>query len=213
MGCIRSWYRGFFVLTQAASMTNMGTLASFTVERACTTSGLSQVVFSMSQRELYHTMNAFSNLTTIQLKIQTGTLNVYTWGEGMCRGDLAQILGAAKHLQILELRMNEVNINPVSFTKFIGTHTWPNLRESTLATVILELDGNEFLKFFERHRHSLRSLWLEEVMVVTKEQAGAMWMEVAPEDLVQFTIGDYEPSGSYWNETLMALASAAVALT
>ncbi|MCJ1423268.1 hypothetical protein MMC29_001150 [Sticta canariensis] len=213
MGCNRSWYRGFFVLTQAASMTNMATLASFTVERACAMSGLSQVVFSMSQRELYHTMNAFSNLTTIRLKIQTGTLHGNTWGEGMCRGDLAQILGAAKHLQILELRMNEVNINAVSFTKFIGTHTWPNLRDFTLATVILELDGNGFLKFFERHRTSLRSLWLEEVMVVTKEQAGAMWTEVAMEDIVRFAIGENEPSGSYWNETLMAMASDAVALT
>lgn len=213
MGCNRSWYRGFFVLTQAASMTNMGTLTSFTVETAYKLSGLSQVVFSMSQRELYHTMNAFSHLTTIQLKIQTEPLNGNTWADGMWRGDLAQILGAAKHLQILELRMNTVNINPVSFTKFIGTHTWPNLREFTLATVILQLDGNGFLEFFERHRNSLRSLWLEEVMVVTKEQAGAMWTEVALEDIVRFAIGENEPSGPYWNETLMAMASDAVALT
>lgn len=210
MGCNRSWYRGFFVLTQAASMTDMGTLASFKVERACIISGLSQVVFSMSQRELYHTMNAFSNLTTIQLKIQTGPLNGKAWEKTMSYGHLAQILGAAKHLQILELRMNAVHINPVPFTKFIGTHTWPNLREFTLATVMLELDGNAFLEFFERHRNSLRSLWLEEVMIVTKEQASALPME---RDMERFAMGENQVSGPYWNETLVAMASDAVVLT
>lgn len=213
MGCNRSWYRGFFVLTQAASMTNMGKLKSFSVERAHMMSGLSQAVLSMSQRELYHTKNAFSNLTTIRLKIQTGPLHGKTWSEAMWRGGLAQILGAAKNLQILDLRMNAVNINPVPFTELMGTHTWPNLREFTLATVILMLDGDGFLEFFERHRKSLRSLWLEEVLVVTREQAGGMWTGAAMDKPVRFAIGEHEPSARYWNETLLAMASDVVALT
>lgn len=211
-GCDRSWYRGFFVLTQAASMTNMGTLDSFKVETSYTMSGLSHVLFSMSQRELYHTMNAFSNLTTIQLKIHTGDLYGMTWEQTMAGGDLAEILGAAKHLETLDLRMDMINPDPVRFKKIIGTHTWPKLREVRLATVVFELDSDGFLEFFERHRHTLRSLWLEEVMILSRGQIRGLWPQEGSFLTRLAARREMEPYGR-WKEILMAMALDAVALT
>lgn len=209
----RSWYRGFFVLVQAASMTNMTTLESFKVERDCIKSGLSHAVFSMSPRELFHTMNAFRNLRIIQLKIQTATFEGNGWDTTIARGDLAQIFGAAKHLEILDLRIDEVNTNPVYFANFLGTHTWPKLVKFTLASVKFKLDRNGFLDFFERHRFTLRSLWLEEVRIETSEQTANVGLEM--EELKYEVKREKELSNrwSSWNEILSAMASGPIALT
>lgn len=216
LGCRPSWYRGFLVLAQAASMTNMGTLNSFKVERDCKMGGLSHVVFGMTQRELYHTTNAFSNLTTIQLKIQTGDLHGKIWEETMRRGDLARILGAAKHLEILDLRMDVVNANPVHFAEIIGTHSWPRLRKVTLATMMLAADGNGFLEFFERHRYTLHSLWLEEILIVTLEQAHRLYSRDGKVYGIDYaTERKTEPLDrwSSWDKILRAMAFDALALT
>ena len=133
-GCDRSWYRAFFVLTQAASMTNMQMLKSFHVDTEDVMSGLSHVVFSMSQRELYHAMNAFSNLTIIQLKIRTTHSDGMYWEDTMARGDLARILGASKHLKVLDLEIDKINPQPGHFENIIGNHTWPKLRKFKLAS-------------------------------------------------------------------------------
>ncbi|MCJ1467881.1 hypothetical protein MMC07_006506 [Pseudocyphellaria aurata] len=62
------------------------------------------------------------------------------------------------------------NPYPIHFAKLIGTHTWPNLQKFTLARVAMLLDGNGYLEFFERHRYTLRGLWLEKVMIMNPEQ-------------------------------------------
>lgn len=202
----RSWYRGFFVLAQAASMTNMRRLDSFKVERDCRKSGISHTIFSMSERELYHTTNAFSSLTSIRLKIQTADMNGKAWHETIMRGDLVQILGAAKNLEILALRMDSVNRIPVHFRSLFGTHTWPFLREFTLAGVMLKVDGTGFLEFFKRHQYTLRSLWLEEVIIVTPEEAIVAWSLYESSSLER-------DQWSYWQEILRFMAVDPVALT
>lgn len=209
----RSWYRGFFVLAQAASMTNMRTLESFKVERDCIKSGLSHTVFNMSQRELFHTTNVFSNLTIIELKIQTACCTGKSWDDTIARGDLARVLGAAKHLEILDLRMDVVNSNPVDFATLLGTHTWPNLHKFTLAAVMLKFEGNGFLEFFNRHRYTLRSLWLEEVMIVTPEQAGRVRLDMLTSDIFSIREKEFSNRWSSWTEILSAMALDPVALT
>lgn len=204
----RSWYRGFFVLAQAASMTNMRRLDSFKVERDCRKSGISHTIFSMSERELYHTTNAFSSLTSIRLKIQTADMNGKAWHETIMRGDLVQILGAAKNLEILALRMDAMNRIPVHFRSLFGTHTWPFLREFTLAGVMLKVDGTGFLEFFKRHQHTLRSLWLEEVIIVTPDQAIAAWSSYESSSVSSDAAG-----WSCWHELLKFMAVDPIALT
>ncbi|MCJ1466828.1 hypothetical protein MMC07_005449 [Pseudocyphellaria aurata] len=215
----RSWYRGFFVLTQAISMTHVTTVKSFKVERNSITSGLSGEVFDMSPRELFHAANAFRNLTTVQLKIQTGwnPEMATRWQDTMARGDLAQILGAATHLKFLDLRMEAVNPYPIHFARLISTHTWPNLHKFTLARVALVSDGEGFLEFFERHRDTLRGLWLEEVVILNPGQAQGVSSEAGKILAEEFATSGRDPAGlwsswSIWNEILGAMGRDAVAL-
>lgn len=209
----RSWYRGFFVLAQAASMTGMTRLKSFEV--ACITSGLSHTIFDMSPREIFHTANAFRNLTNIRLKIQASSSPMMrtTWQNTIARGGLAKVLGAAKHLEILDLRMEFVNPNPILFAELVGSHTWPNLRKFTLARVSLYLDQDGFLQFFERHRYTLRGLWLQDVMIVTQEEALAVWSEEARFLTEQIASQEYSGRWSHWDDILETMGRLAVGLT
>lgn len=167
--CDRSWFRGFGVLMQAASMTNMSTLESFTVKRDCGMSGLSHAIFQMSSRELYHTKNAFSNLKEIQLKINTGFLDGMHWPETVEFGGLAQILGNITHLEKLDLRLDLVvsaeDDDAISFGELVGSHKWPNLHSITLSNMILKSDGYGFLEFFNRHRRTIRTMRLKQVLI------------------------------------------------
>lgn len=211
----QSWYRAFHILTQAASMTKMEMLESFHVDTEHGMSGLSHVVFAMFNfdRKHYHAMNAFSNLTIIQLKIQTAQSGGTHWQDTMARGGLARILGTAKHLKVLDLEMDVINRQPGHFENMIGNHTWPKLRKFKLANTWFASDRKGFLEFFERHRHTLRSLWLEQVMIVTEGEIRAlipyeMW------SLYQARVPRSEKlTTGRWEEVLRAMASEPAALT
>lgn len=168
--CDRTWYRGFPVLMQAASMLNMTTLESFTVERDCPRSGISHVMFHMSPQRLRHTMNSFSHLKTIQLKIHTTQFEGMRWRDTVASGCLAHILEAARHLQELDLRLDSLSCEKdylVPFGKIVGVGCWPSLRKVALANLALNLDQNGFLQFFERHRQTLCDLWVENVAILS----------------------------------------------
>lgn len=168
--CDRTWYRGFPVLMQAASMLNMTTLESFTVERDCPKSGISHIMFHMSPQRLCHTMNAFSHLKTIQLKIHTMRFEGIRWRDTALSGCLARVLEAARHLQDLDLRLDSLSCEEdclVPLGKIVGVGCWPSLRKVALANMALSLDQNGFLQFFDRHRQTLRDLYVEDVAILS----------------------------------------------
>lgn len=155
-----SWYRGFYVLTQAASITKMKTLESFEVHRDCTASGLSLLVFSMPPRQLHHTANAFANLKSIKLKIQN-IEGVLEYPES----SLSRVLASAQQLECLDIRVDEAYEawveGTTTFEKVIGDLYWPKLHQATFG--YMTLSESSFLPFFRKHRHILRSLHLEQV--------------------------------------------------
>lgn len=171
--CDRTWYRGFPVLMQAASMLGMTTLESFTVERDCPKSGISHIMFHLSPQRLRHTMNAFSHLKTIQLKIHTTRFEGMRWQDTVANGSLAHVLEAARYLQDLDLRLDSLSCETdylVPFGKIVGSGCWPNLRKVALANLALNLDQNGFLQFFNRHHQTLHDLWVEDVVILSKAQ-------------------------------------------
>lgn len=196
----RSSYRGFFVLMQAASMTKLEKLESFKVITDCEESGLGKSIFQMSPRELYHTINAFSSLKTIKLNIHTRERGGGYWELIVAQGDLAKALGAATQLENLDLRLDSmVPEQVVSFTELIGTHTWPNLRSTTLAAMALDMrNSNDFLEFFYRHCQTLRTLRLENVMLMSNR---SFCGEAA--NVVQ----------AHWSKTFQSMASRELVLT
>lgn len=202
--CDRSWYRGFFVLMQAASMINMATLESFKVKRDCGMSGLSQAILNMSPRELFHTSNSFSTLKVIQLKLHTGYLNGKRWANTVTLGSLSQILGAATRLEKLDLRLDLVitddEDDSISFEALIGSHKWPNLHSITLSNMVLKPDPNGFIEFFNRHRESLHTLRLKQVMI-------------QPADPLADPDPNVQPSPGNWRDTFVSMADGQLNLT
>ena len=177
----RSWYRGFSVLMQAASMANITKVESFEVDCISDYSGLSHSILDMSPSELRHTTNAFRNLRTVILRLdssfifdcQSSRRGRNTWSRTLESGSIAIVLSAATHLEILGLEFNEIPaFEPTevpSFVKLIGIGTWPCLRSVSLGCMTLH--PKEFLDFFGRHRQTLRSLRLEQVSLFSKHYA------------------------------------------
>ena len=203
----RSWYRGFSVLMQAASMTNLKKLEYFNVECNSELSGLSHSMFDMSTSELHHAINAFRNLRTINLRIDSkpvidhqNPIFYMAWVETLALGNIAEILSAATHLEILVLMLDEVLCdppNPVpSFANLVGTGTWPNLRSVSLGHMVVH--EKEFLEFFDRHRQTLQSLRLEQMALFpgtkTTQSAGTKIRHP-------------------WGSTFQAMAANTIALT
>ena len=169
----RSWYRGFSVLMQAASMTNMNRLESFKIECDSERSGLSHSILDMSSSELHHAINVFRNMRTIDLKIDSKTVGDrrpgmtgdQTWPRTLESGSIAKILSAATHLETLKLELEDAFCDTPgeipSLTNLLGTETWPHLRHLRLGHMVLH--ENQFLKFFNRQCHTLQSLRLEQI--------------------------------------------------
>lgn len=186
--CDRTWYRGFPVLMQAASMLGMTTLESFTVERDCPKSGISHIMFHMSPEGLRHTMNAFSHLKTIQLRIHTTHFEGMRWRDTVVNGSLAHVLEAAKYLQDLDLRLDSLSCEtdyPVLFGKIVGSGCWPNLRKVVLANLALNLDQNRFLRFFNRYYQTLHDLLVEDVVILSDTRHLFNWPKHIHENWVQ----------------------------
>ena len=195
--CNRSWFRGFTVLMQAASMIKMKTLESFIVTRNCGMGGLSHVMLQMSAPQLYHTKNAFGNVKDIQLKISTRSLDEMYWQETVEYGGLAQILGAATHLEKLDLSLDLMiadDDDAISFGALISNHKWPKLHSITLSEMILKSDECGFLDFFNRHRRSLHTMRLKNVLIGSND------------DAVGLTPGN-------WGNTFFGMASGELNLT
>ena len=177
----RSWYRGFSVLMQAASMANLERLGSFKVDSNSDYSGLSHSILDMSSSELRHATNAFRNLRTINLKIDSnpvhdcrpGKRGDHSWSQTLESGSIAVALSAATHLETLELEFNEVvfgeSTEVPSLAKLIGTGTRPHLRSVRLSHMVLFED--QYLKFFREHCKTLESLCLEQVALFTDDWA------------------------------------------
>ncbi len=169
----RSWYRGFSVLMQAASMTNMQRLEAFNIDCDNDLSGLSHSILDMSATELHHATNAFRNLRTIKLKIDSrevtdcrpGMTGFHMWDQTLDSGSIAVVLSAATQLETLELELDDAICDELtevpSFAALIGTGTWPRLRSLSLGH--MALFENEFLEFFSRHVQTLQSLRLEQI--------------------------------------------------
>lgn len=68
----REWYRGFFVLTQAAPMLKLTQIRTFTMNGTNDglTDGISHTIFQMSSAEIAHTQNGFAHLKKIHLIIK-----------------------------------------------------------------------------------------------------------------------------------------------
>ena len=157
-----SWYRGFFVLTQAASITKMKNPERFEVQRDCAGSGLPLEIFDMPSRQLRHTMNAFANLKFIELKISGP--DQWRWFP-LPRSALSNVLASAKQLEYLDFRLDESyetwQSGTLPFDQLFGDPYWPKLRQATFSN--MSLSQSPFLRFFIKHHQTLRSLRLEQV--------------------------------------------------
>ena len=175
-----SWYRGFHVLTQAASMIRMKTLESFEVQRDCRASGLTLQLFNLLPRQLHHTTNAFSSLKSLSLKVHTLYADSnQDFEDNLCR--LSQVFASAKQLECLDFRLDmipdfEFDVIP-NFEKIIGGLYWPKLHKVTFG--YMNLTEPSFLNFFNKHCQTLRSLRLEEILLPEEIQnPSAVWEKI-----------------------------------
>lgn len=208
----RSWYRGFSVLMQAASMTNMKRLESFNVESNNDLGGISHSILDMSSSELHHATNAFRNLKTIKLWIDSRPvidrrpgiahypLILHAWSQTLKSKSIAVVLSAATRLETLELGFEDsVCDTPCevpSFADLFGTGTWPRLRTLRLGYMVLH--ENEFLEFFNRHSQTLQSLRLQQVALYEERP---------------LTRGECRTAHGSWGSTFRSMAANSLALT
>lgn len=161
MRIMSSCFRGFYVLTQAASMTKRENIESFRVLRDSTESGLPSQTFFMRTRQLYHAEQAFCYLKSIKLKICHVDM-VHPFSPNR----FSTILASAKQLKDLDICLDHKS-SPASrnkiptFNKIIGIQYWPELRSATFGS--MNLGDASFLHFCRNHRHTLTSLRLERV--------------------------------------------------
>ena len=88
-------------------------------------------------------------------------------------GNVARVLSAAVNLETLELHFDTYNaqhLYPLTLV-FGESTTWPCLRHLLLTA--LEVDADELIDLFHRHRASLKQLELSFVTIIGKE-----WDEV-----------------------------------
>jgi len=208
----RSWYRGFSVLMQAASMTNMKRLESFNVESNHDLCGLSHSILDMSSSELRHATNAFGNLKTIKLWIDSRPVidrrpgmagypaTFHVWSQTLESKSIAVVLSAAIHLETLELGFEDAVCDTpcevTSFANLVGTGTWPRLRSLRLGHMVMH--ENEFLDFFKRHSQTLQSLWLQQVALFSARASQH---------------GEHRPAHGSWGSTFRSMATNNLALT
>lgn len=120
------WYRGFFVLTQAASMLDLRNLHSFRIDSADDhgVRGITHEVFQLAPMELMHTWNAFRGLTQIVLQLnQTYHSPERLFRYSMERGNIALILGSAHNLTDLELSFTVPLARTLDTREIFGSHT------------------------------------------------------------------------------------------
>ncbi|MCJ1226633.1 hypothetical protein MMC12_003286 [Toensbergia leucococca] len=162
----RSTYRGFFVLVQAASMTNLRSLHNFGYDIFDDRAGLPLSLFQLTPTQLTHTLNAFSTLRRVDLRINTSPY-VCGYSIDLRKGHIAKILAASWHLEHLSLQFCDL-ASIASLDNLLGTQSWHQLSSVFLGNMVLH--EREFLNFFDRHRSMLRSLHLHQVCCFPLEQ-------------------------------------------
>lgn len=168
LGHRREWYRGFFVLVQAASMMKWEKLEHFSIIGLGTSSGVSHLIFQMSQSELDHTRNAFRNLTAIELRINThDRCSETNWDRTRDSCNIAQVLSAARSLARLKLIFDVNGVEIPRLEVLFGDGLWPNLRYLTLGDIIVQED--QLANFLNRHKNSIRHLQLKHMLLFGDE--------------------------------------------
>lgn len=159
----KGWYRGFHVLTQAASMLDLRQLRTFTVG-AATESSVSYTILEMANTELMHTCNAFRHLASIDLHIDAQNGNPeWNWAKVLDGGNVAQVLTATKSLKHLDLGFEVRRTEIRELAKMLGPLTWPSLRYLGLRKTVVEKD--ELVAFVTRHSSTIESISLEFIML------------------------------------------------
>ena len=156
------WYRGFHVLTQAASMLDLKQLQSFTFDGGH--EGISYTVLEMTSTELIHVCNAFRHLTTIDMQIDTQNGNPeWDWTKILSSGNVALVLSSAKDLKNLDLGFNVSHTEIPALTKLLGQQTWPRLRYLGLLNMVLEED--ELMVFLTKHIRTIESIRFHNIIL------------------------------------------------
>ena len=82
-----------------------------------------------------------------------------------CKGLLAEWLGALKNLEVLTISLVEYYADPeVRIFDLVEYHTWSKLRSVDLAD--FTTDEYDLQYFLERHKHTLKELWLTNVELI-----------------------------------------------
>ncbi|KAF6228933.1 hypothetical protein HO133_007045 [Letharia lupina] len=195
----RFWYRGFYVLTQAASMLNLKQLRSFVTDSA--KQGISYTVLDMASTELMHTCNAFRHLATISLQIDTQNGNSqWNWIKFLGGGNVALMLTAAQGLKHLDLGFDMPYTEIRKLAKLLGHLAWPCLQHVGLSNMILEED--ELVAFLKRHISTLESISLD-YMILFKHH---------PQDRI---FGDWTPKswkGAFRSMSVLALNNLCISI-
>lgn len=195
----RFWYRGFYVLTQAASMLNLKQLRSFVTYSA--KQGISYTVLDMASTELMHTCNAFRHLATISLQIDTQNGNSqWHWIKFLGGGNVALMLTAAQGLKHLDLGFDMPYTEIRELAKLLGHLAWPCLQHVGLSNMILEED--ELVAFLKRHISTLESISLD-YMILFKHH---------PQDRI---FGDWTPKswkGAFRSMSVLALNNLCISI-
>ena len=178
---IRNWYRGFRVLTQAASMIGKKNLKSFVMgsQSQSLCRGISYQVFQMSPSQITHTCNAFRYLTELDLKMSHSRqateateatdpdFQYYNAIKAVIdSGNIARCPSAARNLQSLSLEFMGSDTHCIEIANLatvLGDFTWPKLQSIFLRN--MRMHHSELVSFGLRHKASLRSLVLHEFFV------------------------------------------------
>ena len=145
--------RGFSVMTRAISISQVDARAFDTSHLH----GVSHQVLSMTALDLYHTYSTFRNLTSLRMSFFHAGQSP---GNSTARlGNLAKIICAAQHLEILDLGLWEAeDMEHPLLLELIGEFTWQHLRKVSFSS--FGVSKSQLLEFLRRHQHSLRYLHL-----------------------------------------------------
>ncbi|KAI9719798.1 MAG: hypothetical protein M1812_003286 [Candelaria pacifica] len=157
------WYRGFEVFCRVASLQMGKQIRSFRIYPAEPRSGISHHVLNLAPAGLDRARNAFENLTTLELCINTHNVEE-DWVTTMRTGAISRIMSAARNLEELWLRFDaRCQWLMGDFAKVVGSQTWSKLR--SLALCLMDMHEQELVDFLGRHSSTIEVLDLQYVEI------------------------------------------------
>ena len=170
-----TWYRGFWILTQVASMLKFEQLKSFTIDADGyrNSSGISHTVFCrIDPIRLQHTLDAFKYLTTLKMEINTHEKDPWTdFPATLASGNIAKMLCAADRLQSLDLAFDAAETQITDLDTLLGKdHIWPQLTALTLTNMCLH--GDQWVGFLTRQGVTLQKL---SIIKISLSAPGNSW--------------------------------------